>query len=723
MVVWFSRSLFLWICCTVWTLAAEDPVAPWPLDIRHGSGVITLYQPQPERLEGNILTGRAAASFLAYGAAEDDRVFGALWFTATLDIDREHEVAKVRAMTVTKVVTPVGERVRDGGAQAKRAIQEAVVASQLEIDVDRLTATLEEVSTPVTAAFNATPPRIRIRFEPTVLVVLDGEAQVRDFAGVRRVVNSPAFLIESAGTWWLRGELDWLTADAMQGPWALPTGAIPAPVTEAATAAGFATVIARTGSARVPQVLIATEPTELIVFEGKPSFTPIGDGAVLGADNSDTTVLVEVATGKHFLLLAGRWFRAGRLSDEATWEFVKPTNLPAAFAHLPADALWGEVLAHVPGTAEADAAVAQQQLPQTARIPRTASITVAFDGAPRWVAVSGMAVEYAENAPDAVFRIPGPDFYACRDGVWYTGKDPLAPLLVATSVPEALRHLPPDCPWHNCAYVQVYESTPEYVWCGYTPGYLGWYSWSGCPIYGTGYRYPGWYGPVVYPRPLTWGVGIHYNPWSGWGVSVGVGGPHWSLGISTGGGHQGGWYGCGGINIDNSTNINLGNGNLGNGNRPTTRPAIYERVPGAEQPKLQEASARLRGVNDPVRQESPVKRDNLAVDREGRIARPGPDGNWQTRDQGTWQDRPRPGVAPLERPAAKPGEHPAQTPQRPVSAPERPAAARDRLTGRPAPSFEQTQNMRQRGEQRVQQRNAPQRSAPQRSGGGGGRHR
>ena len=297
MVVWLPRILALWICLVGSTPAMENPVAPWPLDIPHGSGVITLYQPQPERLEGNVLTGRAAVSYLAQGSAEDDRVFGALWFTATLDIDREHEVAKVRAMTVTKVVTPAGEKVSDGGAQARKAIEEAVVARQLEMDVDRLTATLEEVATPASVAFNATPPRIFIRTAPTVLVVLDGEAQVRDLASLKRVVNTPAFLVESAGVWWLRGEFDWLTADAMQGPWTLPTGVIPPPVTAAATAAGFAAVVARTGDVRVPEVLIATEPTELIVFEGKPSFVPIGDGAVLGADNSDTTALVEVATG------------------------------------------------------------------------------------------------------------------------------------------------------------------------------------------------------------------------------------------------------------------------------------------------------------------------------------------------------------------------------------------------------------------------------------------
>ncbi len=716
--------LLTWCMFSTGTVFSADeplvaPLSPWPLDIPHGAGVITLYQPQPEKLEGNTLTGRAAASYLATGKAEDDRVFGALWFTATLDIDRVNDVAKARTMTITKVVTPKGEKSADDGAAAKKAIQDAVIALGLELDLDRLVATLEEVSGPGAADFNPAPPRILIRQEPTVLVVLDGEAQTREVDGVKRVVNSPAFLVESGLTWWLRGDRDWLTAVSMQGPWTLPTTAIPRAVAEAAKKAGYPSSVARAGDAKAPAVIIATEPSELVVFTGKPSFAPIGDGALLGASNSDTTALVEVATGKQFLLLAGRWYSAAKLADDATWELVKPDALPEAFTAIPAGSEYDDVRAHVAGTPEADEATAQQQIPQTARIPRAATITVTFDGEPKWVKVSKMEVEYAENSADAVFRIPGSLFYVCRDGVWYEGKDPRGSFTVATSVPEALRRLPADCPWHNVTYVQVYESTPEYVWCGYTPGYMGWYSWYGCPIYGTGWRYPGWYGPIVYPRPLTWGVGIHYNPWSGWGVSVGVGGPHWSIGISSGGGyHGGGWWGCGGsntINIDNSNNINIGNGNgnnIGNGNRPSTRPAIYDRVPGAEQPKLQDAGNRMRDKAAAKPATTRPARDNLAVDRDGNIARPTTDGGWQTREAGGWKEQPKPATRPVERPAAeKPTTKPAPKPaERPAT---KPASRPD--------SFDRTQQQRSRGEQRVQQRSAPPRSGGGgRAGGGGG---
>lgn len=696
-----------------WCASEEEPVSPWPLDIPHGSGVITLYQPQPEKLDGTVLTARAAASYLANGKGEDERVFGALWFTATLDIDREHDVAKARSLTITKVVTPKGEKAADDGAAAKQAIQDAVVARGIEIDLDRLVATLEEPASVGNAAFNPRPPRILIREVPTVLVVLDGEVQLREIPGAKRVVNSPSFLVvDAGGAWWLRGELDWLTGPGIDGPWAIPSGSPPAPVVEAARQAGFPTAVARMGDAKAPAVVVATEPTELVVFDGKPSFEPVGDdGALLSATNTDTTVLVEVATGDQWLLLAGRWCRAKRLADDAEWTMVTPDQLPAAFAALPATAEWVDVRSHVAGTPEAEEATIQQQIPQTARIPRTSTITVTFDGKPKWEKVTGLEVEYAENSADAVFRLPGPSYYACRDGVWYESLDPAAPFTVATSVPDALRQLPPDCPWHNCSYVTVYETTTEYVWCGYTPGYLGWYSWYGCPIYGTGYWYRGWYGPIVYPRPLTWGVGIHYNPWTGWGVSIGIGGPHWSIAIS-GGGH-GGWWGCGGvnnINIDNSTDINFG-GDRGDrdrpSQRPSQRPAVYDRVPGADRPKFEEAGNRMRAKPTTGDAATRPKRDNLAVDRDGNIARPTPDGGWQTREGGAWKDQPKPAARPAERPATKPAERPAAKPATPQT--------------RPAPSLDRTQQQRSRGEQRVQQRSQPPpRPATRSSGGGGG---
>ena len=57
---------------------------------------------------------------------------------------------------------------------------------------------------------------------------------------------------------------------------------------------------------------------------------------------------------------------------------------------------------------------------------------------------------------------------------------------------------------------------------GYTPGYIYSYPYHGTIVYGTGYYYRPWYRRYYYPRPVTYGYGVHYNPYTGWGFSVGV---------------------------------------------------------------------------------------------------------------------------------------------------------------------------------------------------------
>ncbi|MBK8883731.1 MAG: hypothetical protein IPN67_15545 [Bacteroidales bacterium] len=59
--------------------AADEPL--WPKVIKSKKGEITIYQPQPETLDGTLLSGRAAVSVKA---ADSKRpVFGAVWMTST----------------------------------------------------------------------------------------------------------------------------------------------------------------------------------------------------------------------------------------------------------------------------------------------------------------------------------------------------------------------------------------------------------------------------------------------------------------------------------------------------------------------------------------------------------------------------------------------------------------------------------------------------------------
>lgn len=110
----------------------------WPQQVQTSQGTLIVYQPQPEKLNGNTLTARAAMSFSFSG---NDAVFGVFWFTAKLDTDRENDTVTVRNMIVTDVRWPES---KDAGEQKFTAVvNEAIKASQFETSLSQLTASLE----------------------------------------------------------------------------------------------------------------------------------------------------------------------------------------------------------------------------------------------------------------------------------------------------------------------------------------------------------------------------------------------------------------------------------------------------------------------------------------------------------------------------------------------------------------------------------------------------
>ncbi len=81
------RKHVLSICCLILIVPAIQAQQQWPQTIEgKNGGKITLYQPQPESMNGNILNGRAA--FSVRQKPTDDPVFGALWYTATMETNR-----------------------------------------------------------------------------------------------------------------------------------------------------------------------------------------------------------------------------------------------------------------------------------------------------------------------------------------------------------------------------------------------------------------------------------------------------------------------------------------------------------------------------------------------------------------------------------------------------------------------------------------------------------
>ncbi len=82
---YLSRIIGLLAILAAWPCAVL--ALDWPQEITADEGMIVVYQPQPERLDGNRLEGRAAMSLELAG--QGDPIFGAFWFEATIDTDRD----------------------------------------------------------------------------------------------------------------------------------------------------------------------------------------------------------------------------------------------------------------------------------------------------------------------------------------------------------------------------------------------------------------------------------------------------------------------------------------------------------------------------------------------------------------------------------------------------------------------------------------------------------
>src|SRR3712207_6104778 len=99
----FSVMLVLVVCLLgSGGVRAED--AEWPRRITRPEATILMYQPQPERFRGNILTARAAVAVTLKGTTSP--VYGTVWFSSRVETDREQRTVRIADFAVTRATLP-----------------------------------------------------------------------------------------------------------------------------------------------------------------------------------------------------------------------------------------------------------------------------------------------------------------------------------------------------------------------------------------------------------------------------------------------------------------------------------------------------------------------------------------------------------------------------------------------------------------------------------------
>jgi hypothetical protein len=552
----FHTILFSLFCAVFLfgSARAQESQQEWPKSFTTDDGtVVKIYQPQPESFSDNILKSRWAISVLQTG--KTDPVFGTFWSVANVETDRDNRRVIIQSVKVPNVKFP-GQTDDNFTGGLKTTLEANLPQAAGDLSLDELLSSLDQnqEQKKLSKDLNTTAPRIIYADRPSLMVLIDGQPKLepnKDW-GLDVVVNSPFTIVKNNdGLYYLYGGKHWYSAQAATGPFA-PAGNVPSNLQQVQNSvdaansanAGYVDSAAAAQDQVVSNIVVSTSPAELIQSNGPATFSPISGTDLSYVSNSTNDIFQDQSSGKYYVLISGRWYASSSLTGG--WHYIASNALPANFARIPEGSPKDNVLASVAGTEAAREAIMDAQIPQTAKVDRsTATTDVNYNGDPKFAPLQGTDMQYATNTSSSVVLYNG-IYYTVDNGVWFQGPSPSGPWTVSTERPEEVDKIPPNSPLYNIKYVYVYDVTPQYVYMGYTPGYLNTFIYGPTVVYGTGFYYDPWYGGYYYPRPWTWGFNMCYNPWAGWSLGYGFGGGWFHFGIGFGGGGYWGGHGWGG---------------------------------------------------------------------------------------------------------------------------------------------------------------------------------
>jgi hypothetical protein len=507
-------------------VAASAPDLGWPRHYTDGNARLVLYQPQVDSWKDfKKLDARFAASLTVQKHAQP--IWGVLSIEFGTAVDLKTRTVAFENFRVVEMRYPAA---RD---RAEAAVWEALTIKLLParpetVALDRILAYLGESQWHARETkVLLDPPPILVSTEPAVLVMIDGRPIGLDIAGtqLRKIVNTnwDLFFDKSSKCYYLRDDRLWLSAAALDGPWAqvvqLPADFSRLPATELYRDALQAAAAKPQKRAAARRVFVAGKPSELIVLAGNPALAPVPDTRLLWVSNTECDLFFDPASRQYYFLTSGRWFRAADLKN-GPWTAATGT-LPEDFTRIPTDHARAHVLASVPGTRQAQEAVLGASIPQLVTVSRdSVRVDVKYAGEPEFQPLAGGPVAYAVNTPKDVFRADG-RYYLCLDGVWYLSQQAAGPWQLADAVPQDLYDIPPSSPKYHVTFVTVSSVSLDEVSYRYSAGYNGAYVAHGVVMWGTGYDYPSHYAPgavspMYWPSPYyTYGASMWYSPVTG----------------------------------------------------------------------------------------------------------------------------------------------------------------------------------------------------------------
>ena len=156
----------------------------------------------------------------------------------------------------------------------------------------------------------------------------------------------PLLLRDGGGTVYFHLFDGFLKAPGLAGPWSVATFVPPGIAKAATDLAASGAVDLMEGPADetsgkkpslasgAPDVIVATQPTELIVTDGAPDWEGLeGSGSLLYVKNTDANVFVDMNASQTYVLVSGRWFASKDL--KGPWANVRREGAAAGLLQHP----------------------------------------------------------------------------------------------------------------------------------------------------------------------------------------------------------------------------------------------------------------------------------------------------------------------------------------------------------------------------------------------------
>jgi len=207
------------------------------------------------------------------------------------------------------------------------------------------------IGTTVAAEPLVDPPRLLFAERPAVLVLIDGDPIYRPIEGtdLERIANAKPFIVrDTAGIHYMSVFDGWMESYSLRGLWSV-SGAPPPGGDEAFQRVEATDPVdlldgrpARTSrgtpkldDATAPEIVISTEPAELIVTDGPPRFAAVDGTSLEYVENTTANIFKEPTDEELYVLISGRWLRAW--TTDGPWQVVARSDLPSDIQAIPDD--------------------------------------------------------------------------------------------------------------------------------------------------------------------------------------------------------------------------------------------------------------------------------------------------------------------------------------------------------------------------------------------------